>query len=149
MQAVIGRARLVRIALLSVIVLLGGYKFAVALSTGHTNVAFLVISAIIGVILAIWVSGTNRLSRRGRDYLKELQARMRGGKNPAGTDLGIESPNLTFLVAIFGFGALQGTAYAPFSNVLAPPRSSYSDNYINTGGCGGGGAGWGGCGGGN
>jgi len=147
-QAALDRARMVMIALLSIIFLLGGYKLAVALSRGRTNVIFLVVSAVIGAILTIRISRTRRLSRRGSDYLKRLQAELKDEKNAAVPEVGIEGPNLTLLVALFGFGVLQGTAYAQYVNVLAPSRSSFNDNYVSSGGCGGGG-GCGGCGGGN
>ena len=48
-QAAKGRARLVKIALLSIVFLLGGYKLYVALSSGHTNVGFLIFLAVIGM----------------------------------------------------------------------------------------------------
>jgi uncharacterized protein (TIGR04222 family) len=143
------RARFVLIALSAFILGLGGFKLAVALSRGRTNVLFLVVAAVIGFILTIRITRTPRLSRRGIDYLNGLRVKLQGEKNAAAPDLGIEGVYLTLLVALFGFSVLGGTAYAQYVSILAAPASSFSNTSYFGGGCGGGGGGCGGCGGGN
>jgi len=147
-QAAKGRARLVRVALLSIVFFLGGYRLYIALSSGRTNVGFLIFLAVIATILILRIFRTPRLSKRGRDYLKALQEKFKDSKNSVVPDQGIENTGLSLLVALFGITVLQGTPYAPYLTVLALPDSSsfYSDVGVGGGGCGGGG---GGCGGGN
>ena len=155
-QTAIDRARKVKIALLCVVLLLGGYKLVVALATGHTNVLFLILSAVIGTILIFKISRTPWLSRKGAEYLKQLQAKSRGEQDISAPNMEIEDSGLTLMVALFGFGVLEGTAYAQYANALAMPRSSSFDSYVytdtgsgDTGGFSGGGSdiGGGGCGG--
>jgi len=155
-QALIDSARSVRMTLLAVILGLGGYKLAVALSRGRTNVVFLVILALAGCILTLWKCKTPRLSKRGKDYLKQLRAEREDEKDAIGTDTEIGGADLTFYVALFGFGMLAGTEYSGFTDVLASPSSSSEDSGGGGGGCGGGssdggssdgGGGGGGCGG--
>jgi uncharacterized protein (TIGR04222 family) len=163
-QAVVDSARRVRMTLLVLILGLGGYKLAVALSKGRTNVLFLIILAAAGCILTLWKCRAPRLSRLGEDYLKRLRTEREDEKNAIGTGSEISGAeiggaDLTFYVALFGFGMLAGTPYSGFTDVLASPVSSSGDS---SGGCGGGaggcsgggssdggGGGCGGCGGGD
>jgi len=140
------RARLVRIALLLLIFLPGGYKFVVAVSSGHTNVGFLVFMAVIATMVVFMISGTPRLNKRGSDYLKGIQGKYMDAKNAAAADPGIERADLALLVGIFGLSVLRGTPYAQYLGVLTIPDSSISGSDTSSGGgCGGGGGG--GCGG--
>ncbi|MCE5243152.1 MAG: TIGR04222 domain-containing membrane protein [Syntrophobacteraceae bacterium] len=136
------KALRVRLYILALIFGLGGYKLAVALSRGHTNVLFLVIMAIIGTILAFKVCRVPRLSRRGREYLDRFKAQVRPTAEAASKDQmsGFDDGALAFQVALLGFAVLAGTSYAAYADTLSPPASSFGDV---TGGCGGGGCGGG------
>ena len=142
-QAMCEAAARVRWSLLTLIFGLGFYKFAVALSRGRTNVEFLLIMAVIATILAFKMFKTPRLSKRGREYLKRLQAQMRPVSDESSPDF--DGGDLAFQVALLGSVALAGTMYAEYAEALRPPQSSFGDS---TGGCGGGSSSDGGCGGG-
>lgn len=136
------KALRVRLYLLALIFGLGGYKLAVALSRGHTNVLFLIALAILGTILAFRVCRVPRLSRRGREYLDRLKAQVPPKADATSDDpmTGFDDGALAFQVALLGFAVLAGTSYAAYADTLSPPTSSIGDA---TGGCGGGGCGGG------
>lgn len=125
----------------AIILGLGGYKLAVALSKGRTNVGFLLILAILSMVALLLVCRTGRQSARGKDYLKRLQAAFKRLESQK-TRMGLRGPDpgLLLLVSIFGLGTLQGTAHDAYRKLFLQGSS---------GGCGGGcGGGGGGCGGG-
>jgi uncharacterized protein (TIGR04222 family) len=125
----------------AVVLLLGGYKLAVAWAKGRTNVGFLVVLGIIGTAAVIAGSDPGRLSRRGRTYVKRLQERFQGLRTQLSRlDQSVDDTGLVFAVALFGFAALEGTPYAGLASSFRQASSSS--------GCGGGGCGGGGCGGG-
>ena len=149
-EAVRARARQVLIALMTVIVGLGGYKLVIALSRGRTNVAFLIFLGVVGFVLAGKIARAPRLSIRGKSYLKRLQAQLEGGKTAIHGVAGAGDDSFALLVALFGFSLLAGTAYAGYMDTLTSrvPLSGDSIGGCGAGGgCGGGGCGGGGCGG--
>ncbi|GAC1446872.1 MAG: hypothetical protein NVSMB56_09740 [Pyrinomonadaceae bacterium] len=99
---------------------LGGYKFFAALAHGRTNVIFLFIFGIIGLILIYNVGKIPRLTRRGRAYLEKLQTAFEGLKKQVKTkhakemtikdNFAVVDPML-LAVATFGVATLAGTAY--------------------------------------
>lgn len=105
------------------IVGLGGYKLLVALSRGRSNVAFLAVMGVVGVVLLVKVCRAPRLSRRGRAYLEKLQLafeRLRyhpaaaapaSAAHAAGATAHAFDPSLLLMVGVFGVGALAGTQY--------------------------------------
>jgi uncharacterized protein (TIGR04222 family) len=123
-QSVIESVYRVRKVVLAVILGLGGYKLAVALSRGRANVLFLIILAVVGCILTIRKLKAPRLSRRGEDYLKQLQAGLEDEKNAIGADSQSEGSDLTLFVALFGFGVLAGTPFAGYMDILPPAVAS-------------------------
>jgi hypothetical protein len=82
-----------------------------------------------------------RLSSRGHAYLKSLQVAFEPLKqqNLAVVRAGAES-SLVLLVALFGVGVLDGTAYGSYTELFPKASSSSGD------GCGSCGSGCGGCG---
>lgn len=127
-----------------VILGLGGYKFAVALAKGRHNVWFLILMAIVSLTILMFVCRPPRLSRRGKDYLKRLQAVFKLLKSRAAVPRsGVPDLTLLLLVSLFGVNVLSGTSYAYFPQLFRQAGAS-------GGGCGGGcgGGGGGGCGGG-
>jgi uncharacterized protein (TIGR04222 family) len=147
---------------------LGGYKLAVALAKGHTNVAFLCILGIGGVIaLAVTCLALPRLSRLGKAYLEQLKLAYDGLKSQVHPVGSLESPltwandpgnrgrlqhasaysDCLLMVGIFGVASLADT---PLSDVTTMFKQGASASGGCGGGCGGGGGGCGGggCGGG-
>lgn len=147
----------------AVIVPLGGYKLVTALSKGHSNVMFLILMAVIGVGILVWICRPRRLSSRGRRYLERIQQKFdrlqrrttfyRLGQYVAGQasqtsrrqDPVETGPMAVLGVALFGAAVLAGTPYGYFHDMF---QQSSSGGGCGGGGCGGGGGGGGGgCGG--
>lgn len=139
-----------------VILGLGSYKLAIALSRGRTNVLFLIAVAIVSTIILIGVLNIPRQSRRGRKYLEQLQLafeqyRQRVGRLTASA----VDPILPLLVGLFGVSVLAGTPFDYYQQMFHRAASSSSCGG-GCGSCGGGsscsggscGGGCGGCGGG-
>ena len=125
-----------------VILGLGGYKLAVAIAKGKSNVGFLIFLGFLGTIAAVLVCQAPRVSRRGKLYLKKLQDRYYRLKSGLqGLTHAVDDTGLIFAVALFGLTVLKGT---PYENLIATFRQANS----SSGGCGGSGCGGGGCGGG-
>jgi len=134
------------------ILLAGGYKLAIAFSRGRTNVVFLIVFCVIGLVVTRILCRKQRLSRRGRDYLKQVTSSLEFMKGRTGED-----PSMApLLVAVFGLGILYGT---PLGDLLRVPSadagassggdtSSSDSGSSDSGGGGDGGSGCGGCGGG-
>jgi uncharacterized protein (TIGR04222 family) len=128
---------------------LAAAKIVVALSTGHTNILFLVLLALVFAVVIPVVCKPSRLNARGRSYAKSTAALYEATRANAGltrlapsTDAG----SLPLYVALAGVPVLAGTEYAPFQRAVAPPSSGSS---CSSSGCGSGGdGGGGGCGGG-
>lgn len=154
---------------LLVILGLGGYKLAVALWKGYTNVWFLVgIALFSSVVLGmVCQKPYARLSRRGEAYLKKLQAAFEQLKHRQRTATDAQplahaafDPSMLLLVGLFGHYVLAGTAHEQYYRTLyasQPSSSSGTDgggdggsSSSDSGGggsCGGGSCGGGGCGG--
>ncbi|HEX3627150.1 MAG TPA: TIGR04222 domain-containing membrane protein [Verrucomicrobiae bacterium] len=140
-----------RVAFLSGLIVLGlgAYKLVVALSKGKTNVGFLVIMAIFGIIAVFLVSRAPRMSRRGKSYLAKQRARyFRLKSEISRLAHPIDDSGLIFAVALFGISTLNGTPYANLVSTFQ--RAASSSGGVGCGGasCGGAGCGGGGCGGG-
>jgi uncharacterized protein (TIGR04222 family) len=147
---------------------LGGYKFWVALMKGHSNVVFLFMLGLCGVVcLAIvCMALLPRISRLGKAYLASLktvygglksQVHVRGDLDLAediaakrGKDEAVKATSDSLLlVGIFGISALGGTSLSALKTMFAQGASSGGGCGFGGGGCGGGGGGCGGgCGGG-
>ena len=130
-----------------VIVTLFGYKLAVALAKGRSNVVFMVLLMFFGLAALGVACIVPRLTRRGKDYLKQLQlafadvkdrVALASEKSPA------SDPALLLAPALFGIMVLSGTPY-DYVNTLFKVGASGGAGGCG-GGCGGGGCG-GGCGG--
>ncbi len=132
-----------------VILGLGGYKLALALMKGRTNVAFLILMGLLSLVPLVLVCRTPRISSRGRAYLERLQLafdRLKG--RAASLAQGGVDPNLLLLVGLFGVGVLAGTPYDYYQKMFHKAASSGGSCGGGCGSCGGGGGdGGGGCGG--
>jgi len=139
---------------------LGGGKVLFALSTGHSNVGFLILLILIGsgVILLTAATG-RRLTSLGVTYLERLQHGMESLQKRIGT-LASAEPCDQFLlaVAIFGMTTLSGTSYGYYPTMFqrsvqngsgcgSSCGSSCSSGGSSCGSSCGGGCGGGGCGG--
>ena len=137
-----------------IIVGLGLYKFAVAIQHGHHNVGFLLVMLMLGLIILAAVCIPNRLTKRGKAYVRQMQQVFAGLRTPSGqTAYGIENAHL-LCYGLFGAGILLDTEYNAFaalfrqSTVSSGSGCGASSSSCGGGGCGGGGCGGGGCGGG-
>lgn len=137
----------VRIIVCALLILvgLGGYKFAVALTKGRYNVAFLVLMGFggSGAALAMYAALLPRVSARGRRYLEDVhlalsKLRERVRYRSSGAN---DSDALLLAVGAYGMSELEGTPYGFYHSMWKRPDTSSS-------GCGGGSCGGGGCGGG-
>jgi len=139
-----------QIALFAALIIgaLGGYKLLVALSKGKTNVAFLIIMGIAGIVAAGFICQAPRVSRRGRNYIERLQTRYGRLKNSiTGLTSAVDDSALVYAVAIYGISALEDT---PYQNLVSTFRKATmsSASGCSGSGCGGSGCGGGVCGGG-
>jgi len=163
--AVRSAATRVRLYGSAALVIFAGLRLLEAFSLHHRNIGFLLLMLFVSLVLLLVVTKVPRLSRRGRAYLKRLQAALRpagagapvaGAAAPgsAGGAVAAGAALLPIFVAATGLQALAGTEFAPL-NKLFPARDSGDGG---SGGCGssggsssscggGGGCGGGGCGG--
>ena len=124
---------------------LGAYKLMAALAKGKHNVFFLIIMGLMAVGTCIYICRPQRITRRGRAYLRRLLDRFEpmvsrsSGSSPATDD------QILLLVSVIGFQTLTGTPYSSLKTLFHQAASG-DGGYV--GGCGGGGCGGGGCGGG-
>jgi uncharacterized protein (TIGR04222 family) len=139
-----------RVALLgaAVILGLGAYKLAIALSRGHSNVWFLIIMAVVSMFLLRWAAQVPRLSRRGQAYLQQLRLAYEPTRAQMGWATGDDM--LPLMVGLFGVGVLAGTPLDDYREMF--PAAARSGGSCGSG-CGSGGSscssgdGGGGCGG--
>ena len=128
-----------------VILGLGGYKLAVALRSGHSNVVFLIIGAVASIQFLNVICSVPPQTQRGRRYLDKL-------RQAFSPPLSEEWKPDGLVVAVFGLAILQGTDYVGLSQVFAQSTSSGGVGGCGSGGSSGsgdgGGGGCGGCGGG-
>lgn len=143
--------RLIRGAGLLAIAVLGGYKFTIALATGHHIVGGLVVLGLGGCVLQLILARTRRLTDLGRRTLKAMQAAFTGIQKDVPADAPAD-PRLLLAMGVFGVIALQGTACGGFYDLYR--KSAASAGGCGAGivsscssSCGGGGCGGGGCGG--
>ncbi|WP_197532900.1 TIGR04222 domain-containing membrane protein [Symmachiella macrocystis] len=132
-----------------IIVGLGGFKLAVALSAGRTNVGFLIAIGAISLLVLAAICQLPRLSQRGKRYLEELQLAFGKLQDRVKASEGINAtsepdPALLLTMGIFGVTILEGTAYSSFHDMFKQAAAGGSGGC--GGGCGGGGGGCGGCG---
>lgn len=120
--------RLVRGLGLVAILGLGGYKFAVALATGHHNVGFVVMLAIAGSIAQLVAARSRRLTDLGRRTLKALQTAFDGLQKEARVQHGPDA-RILLAMGVFGVAVLQGTAWGGFYDL-------YRQSAASAGGCG-------------
>jgi uncharacterized protein (TIGR04222 family) len=151
-----------------VIVGLGGYKLTVAVAKGHSNIAFLVIFAAIGLIAQANVCFVlPRASRSGKAYLEQLKLAYDGLKSrvhPVGGGLSpltmADDPGIRgmlrdrgafadclLMVGIFGTASLAGTPLADVTKLFKQGSAAQGGCGAGCGGGGGGGCGGGGGGG--
>lgn len=136
-----------------VLLLLAGYKIAVALAKGRTNVGFLITMfpfALLVLAIVVGVAASRRRSKRGEGYFLRLRLAFAGLKAPAGAAL-VDDGSAVLMVGLFGLATLKGTGDVAFAHLFA--RATATNGGCGAGcgsGCGGGGGGCGGggCGGG-
>ncbi len=157
----------IRAAAVWTIVVLGAYKFLVAVATGHVNVGFLVGLGILGSIGVSIILRQPRITRRGAAYLERLRRAFRSSRRLSTSQTEtIDAAILDLMVvtvALDGMAALDGTPDARIGRMFAASSSnstascggaigSFGSGSCSSGGggasCGGGGGGCGGCGGG-
>lgn len=125
-------------------------KIVVALNTGHSNVFFLILEAALFCIF-VGAKCAARLTRRGRDALRELRE-MFGSLKRRGDSLSANDvPEATLLAAVFGVYVLPGVD-PTIRRKLFPPAATSGSSGGSSSSCGsscggGGGCGGGGCGG--
>lgn len=173
-DAMRGAAYRVRLNGIGVILLLGGYKLTAALVTGHANVGFLILFAILGVALEVTGTKLPRLTAEGQAYLRRLQTAFASLKRRRSNPIAVQpadswfpgsSPahagdvdDIVLTVGVFGFSALAGTPQAAYAQIFGQAAStsgcgstgscgSTSGCGSSSGGGGDGGGGGGGCGG--
>jgi uncharacterized protein (TIGR04222 family) len=139
-----------------VVVGLAALKIAIALSTGHSNIVFLVLLAILFAVVIPVVCWPKRLNAKGRAYTKSnadaYGSLARGGG--LGLTASADYGSLPLYVAVAGAPVLLGTQYDAFRRAVVPPSasggcstSSCSSGSSCSGGSSCGGGGCGGCGG--
>jgi uncharacterized protein (TIGR04222 family) len=142
------------------IVLLGLYKFVAALNHGRSNVLFLIIVGIIGLIVVRFFAKPARVTKLGKSYLAQLETafdRLRTQvqyAKPAAqsaTFAGVDPILLS--VGIFGSGVLAGSIYNDHNEAFQKSQAgSWSGSSCGSGcgssSCSSGGDGGGSCGGG-
>lgn len=128
-----------------VILAIGGFKLIAALSHGRTNVIFLIVMAIVGLIVLYKTTRVPRLSHRGRAYLEELQIAFSNLKYPPKkTTLQTPQPLPTFAavdplllgVGVFGVGALVGTNYDYMNDTFQKSAVQNGGSSSTSSGCG-------------
>jgi len=139
---------------IAVVLLIAAAKIVVALSTGHSNILFLVILA---GVAAMFLFGQlqERLTRQGRAALSELSTLFASLKSRRHTLPAGAIPEATLLAAVFGVYLPPGTTQRAWEKMFPPPSTNSFSVYDSSssgsgggssGGCGGGGGGCGGCG---
>lgn len=131
---------------------LGGYKLAVALTKGYTNIVFLVLMLIFALVASIVTAlSMPSLTLRGRKYLDALNLAF--DQLTHRPEARQESSYLPLMVGLFGVSALGGTSFAYYADDLERmqqvAQASGDAGLASCGSsCGGGGGGCGGgCGG--
>ena len=138
----------------------GFYKMGLGVSNDRPVGNLVILMAGGGIFWASWVANMSKLTRRGEEYLKDLQTLAEGYSEiisaetcPATASRNGRDPAFIFAVGALGTGFLAGTQMDLFASSLpttmqAAASSSGSYGCGGGSGCGGGGCGGGGCGGG-
>ncbi|WP_442753481.1 TIGR04222 domain-containing membrane protein [Methylocystis sp. JAN1] len=101
-----------------------GAKIYVALNAGHKNVwylVFLCIAAVAGLFALCYVATRNHASRRGQAYLEAMKLAYKPRLDGALLEVGAPAPVKAFegaslfLIGLYGFSVLKGTADAAFA----------------------------------
>ena len=130
---------------------IGATKIYVALTTGHSNIAFLVMLAIL-VIVLLRLRISVRRTAAGRDVLIKLRtlfASLRRRGAPKSSEGVSEAALLAAVFGIYGIAGLDNISWArlfPNPNSSSGSSDSSGSSCGSSGGCGGGGGGCGGCG---
>jgi uncharacterized protein (TIGR04222 family) len=153
-----------RVQVVGALLLVGfaGAKIYVALTTGHTNVSYLIflcIAAVLALFVLCYAATRSHASRRGQAYLEAMKLAYKPRLDEALLELGAPAPTKAFegaslfLIGLYGFSVLKGTADAAFAEHFK--RASGDGGGGCGSSCGGscgsgdGGGGCGGCGGGD
>ena len=156
--------------LLAVFLTVGAYKFAVALSKHHFNIAFLCMIALLGSFALLAAVKLPKFTARGRRYLEDLQTAYASFKNsslPKPSEFQAEPSSAAWdpllagtyampvmAMGLFGASALQSAYYQNLRQRFTQGAGGQSCGGTGCGssaascGAGGGGGGGGGCGGG-
>jgi uncharacterized protein (TIGR04222 family) len=143
------RSRLFMLAA-ALLALVAGAKVLVAIARGRTNIAFLVIEALVFVVLAWGVTHPTRTTA-GSALLEDLATLFKGLKDRAGSlQPHAGGSDFALLAAVYGVGA--ALPIYPDAKTLFPKAGKSSDGSGSCGSscgssCGGGGSCGGGCGG--
>ena len=109
---------------LAILVGTAGIKTAVALSRGHTNLAFLMMLTLLATLVTVHLSAPRRTSR-GDETLREVGALLAPLRRTAGTqDLG--PAEATLVGAAFGLAAVEGAEWARLARLH--PRPPFADS---------------------
>jgi uncharacterized protein (TIGR04222 family) len=137
---------------LTAILGLGLFKVVAAISTGHYNVAFLIVLALVASIALTVACWPRRLNGRGRAFVRDLKNEYGAWATSAGSAPAADV--LPLYVALLGTGVLASTEFADVDRARASLVPGSSSGGSDGGGCGsssscssGGGCGGGGCGG--
>ena len=128
---------------------IGGAKIYIALSSGRTNVVFLIVLMVVAIVLTVAIWNPYRTSL-GNDYLASVRS-LFGNLRQRSSSLqpGRETNDLLWLTALFGVAMLPSTTFPAIAHVWPRPAASSSSACGSgdggSGSCGGGGGG--GCGG--
>ncbi len=134
-----GRAWTAMFAGILAVLGLGGFKLVAALSTGHTNVGFLILIAIaisVAIAVACW---PRRLNKRGREYVQSLSTTYAAFGTRAGNAPAVDTM-LPLYVAVLGTGVLAGTQYDDFHKEYQRTAGSSGGTSCGGGSCSGGGS---------
>lgn len=96
---------------------------------------------VLGSFVLLWRCQPPRLSARGRAFMRHLRLAFSGLERRASSPAqGGPSRECLLLIALFGFAALAGTAFAPYATLFPRAASAATaGTAIAVGGCGGGG----------
>lgn len=138
------RHRAIALGGLAILALVAGTKLVVALSTGHSNVGFLLILGVIAsVAMIVLAVRLPTITPRGRNVMAELQTLFRPLRTHA---VGQRGEEALFLAAVFGTPVLTASERDLMTGAFAAPpqQNSSSDSGSSGSSCGGGGGGCGG-----
>ncbi len=154
-----------RVQIFGTLILVGlaGAKIYVALNTGHKNVWYLVFlcgAAVIGLFVMCYRATRSHASRRGRAYLEAMKLAYKTLLDERLLEVGAPTPVKAFegaslfLIGLYGFSVLKGTADAAFVEHFKRASGdsgggSCGSSCSSSCGSGDGGGGCGGCGGGD